>query len=145
MNWSELYDNSQEPTEKQINEFVESSLWEDLDTYLQQTYNIKPTLFYSNCSMDKGYWKGWNIKYKKSGKALCTLYPKQGYILLLLPIGIRQMGEAELLMPTCTEYTQNLFKESPVGRTGKSLAFEISDGDVLFDIKRLIDIRVNTK
>ena len=62
--------------------------------------------------MDGGYWKGWNVKYKKSGKSLCTLYPKQGYILALMPVGLREMNEAELLMPSCTQYTRTLFEQA---------------------------------
>ena len=57
-------------------------------------------------------WKGWNIKYQKSGKSLCTLYPKHGYLHLLVAIGARGVNEGELLMPLCTEYIQNLWGQS---------------------------------
>ena len=40
---------------------------------------------YSNCAMDNNVWRGWNIKYQKSGKSLCTIYPQQGYFLALVP------------------------------------------------------------
>jgi hypothetical protein len=54
------------------------------------------------------------------------------------------MSEAELLMPLCTEYTQELFKRS--GGTGyKSMAFEVRDESVLHDVKNLIEIRRKTK
>ncbi|MCL2696988.1 MAG: DUF3788 domain-containing protein [Oscillospiraceae bacterium] len=144
MQWYELFDKEREPSENQVNEYVDSPLWGKLNDYLKQTYNIKPKLAYSGCAMDKGMWKGWNIKYKKSGKSLCTLYPKQGYILALIPIGVREMNEAELLMPLCTDYTKELFKRSG-GQTGKSLAFEVQDENVLHDMKNLIEIRVKTK
>jgi AraC family transcriptional regulator len=78
MQWSELYDGGHEPLENQIRAFVATPLWDELAQYVQQIYNGKPKLFYSCCSMDKGIWKGWNIKYRKSGKNLCTLYPRQG-------------------------------------------------------------------
>ena len=140
-NWSELYNSENEPSGSMINDFVETPLWDNLFNYLQQTYNLKPKLFYSRCSMDKGNWKGWNVKYKKSGKSLCTLYPKQGYFLSLVPINVREMNEAELLIPTCSEYTQNLFAKTASGRTGKSLAFEVNSESILHDMKKLIAIR----
>jgi len=143
MQWYELWDAEHKPSESEVKEFVDTPLWDNLDDYLRQTYNVKPKLSYSNCAMDKGMWKGWNVKYKKSGKSLCTLYPKHGYILSLLPIGSREMGEAELLMPLCTEYTQTLFKKTACGRSGKSLAFEVKDADVLHDMKNLISLRAN--
>jgi hypothetical protein len=35
--------------------------------------------------MDNNIWRGWNIKYQKSGKSICTIYPQQGYFLALVP------------------------------------------------------------
>ena len=66
MQWSELFDDEHEPLDNQIKEFVDSPLWDDLANYLHQTYDIHPKLFYSRCSMQKGFWKGWNVKYKKT-------------------------------------------------------------------------------
>ena len=65
MVWSELYGKENEPTCEQIQEYVNTALWGELADYLQQTYNIKPQIEYSGCMMDKGAWKGWNVKYKK--------------------------------------------------------------------------------
>ena len=144
MQWSELYDREHEPTESQVSEYINSPLFSELDSYLRQTYKIKPKLAYSGCAMDGGMWKGWNIKYKKSSKSICTLYPKQGYILILLAIGSREMNEAELLMPSCTEYTQKLFEVKEVNGA-KYLGFEVRDDNVLQDVKNLADIRVKTK
>ena len=144
MLWSEIFDREHEPSETQIKEYINTQLHEDLDGYLRQTYKVKPKLAYSNCNMDGGLWKGWNVKYKKGGKSLCTLYPKQGYLHLLLPVAAREMAEAELLIPTCTEYTQELFKRSGTNDS-KSLGFEVRDETVLHDVMGLIDIRAKTK
>jgi len=144
MLWNESFDREHEPSETQIKEFINTQLYEDLDGYLRQTYKVKPKPAYSSCNMDDGLWKGWNVKYKKNGKSLCTLYPKHGYLHLLLPVGAREMTEAELLMPTCTEYTQELFKRSGTNDS-KSLGFEIRDETVLHDVMGLIEIRVKTK
>ena len=144
MQWNELYDREHEPSEAQVKVYVNTPLFDDLDGYLRQACKIKPRLAFSNCGMDQGMWKGWNIKYKKSGKSLCTLYPKQGYLLLLIPIGAREMNQAELLMPLCTEYTRDLFKNGG-SEDGKSLGFEVRDESVLHDVKSLIEIRAKTK
>jgi lincosamide nucleotidyltransferase A/C/D/E len=144
MKWNELFDREKEPSEIQIREYVNTPIFDDLDGYLQQTYKVKPKRAYSNCNMDNGMWKGWNVKYQKSGKSLCTLYPKQGHLQLLVPVGAREMSEAELLIPLCTEYTQELWKRSG-GADYKSMAFEVRDDSVLHDVKSLIDIRVKTK
>ena len=144
MQWYELFDREHEPSETQVKEFVGTPLFDSLDSHLRETHKVKPKLAYSNCNMDGGAWKGWNIKYQKSGKSLCTLYPKQGYLQLLITIGVRGLDEAELLMPQCTEYIQNIFKHSGTAG-GKYLGIELRDEGVLHDVKNLIEIRARTK
>ena len=141
MQWSELFPKGREPSHNQIREFVDTRLWDRLTHDLEQTYGVQPKLFYSNCSMQNGMWAGWNVKYMKSGKALCTLYPKQGYFLSLVPIGLREMNEAELLMSSCTDYTRNLFGQTVAGHQGKSMAFEVKDDEILQDVIKLIALR----
>ena len=144
MKWNELFNDLNEPSDSQIKGFVDTPLWDDLGEHLQQTYKIQPKLSYSNCSMDNGIWKGWNVKYKKGGKALCTLYPQQGYFLALMPVGLSQINEVELLMPLCSEYTQRLFEQTPSHHLGKSLAFEVKNENTLADIKKLMVIRAES-
>ena len=145
MQWYEIFDKEHEPSEAEVGEYINSPLFGELESYLRCTHKVKPKLAYSSCAMDSGMWKGWNIKYKKSGKSLCTVYPKPEYILALLPIGAKEMTEAELLMPMCSQYTQELFGKSGTFQGGKYLGFEVRREDVLQDMKSLIDIRVKTK
>jgi AraC family transcriptional regulator len=142
MLWNELFDDGHEPLDSQIKEFVETPLWDDLADYLRQTYNVQPKLFYSCCSMQKGFWKGWNVKYKKNSKALCTLYPKQGYFVALIAVGAKEMAEADLVISLCDEYTQDLYGRTIPGAVGKSLAVEVTSESILRDVKNLIALRV---
>ena len=84
----ELFDKENQPTEVEIKDFVGAEifmLYSDLDNHLREEYKIKPKLAYSSCAMDNNIWRGWNIKYQKSGKSFCTVYPQQGYFLVLVP------------------------------------------------------------
>lgn len=55
--------------------------WQDLNSFIQQKYKASPKIMYSKCSSKPG----WNVKYNKSGKSLCTLYPeKEGFIALVV-------------------------------------------------------------
>ena len=143
--WNELYGKENEPRDEQIKEFVGTPLWEQLANSLQQAYAVKPKLSYSNCAMDKGLWKGWNVKYKKSGKALCTLYPKRGYFLALVMIGAKELAEADMLAPLCGEYMRGLYNSSQAGSFGKSLAIEVTDEDILRDMLSFIALRVPSR
>ena len=84
----EFFTKEKQPSESEINDFTGpeiSALFCDLDNHMRERYEINPKFSYSNCAMDSNIWRGWNIKYQKSGKSLCTIYPQQGYFLVLIP------------------------------------------------------------
>ena len=145
MLWNELFGSEQQPSENQIVEFVDTNLWVDFENHLQQTYNVSPKMFYSCCSMDNGFWKGWNIKYKKSSKSLCTIYPKQSYFVVLVNISEKEAAEADLLIPLCDKYTQELYKQTKSGKNGKALAISVTNTNILCDVKELVALRARVK
>lgn len=51
-----LYDQSIEPSAKNIKEYINNKLYEDLCLFLEENYKIIPKSEYSKCSMQKG-WK----------------------------------------------------------------------------------------
>ena len=73
------------PTESDLTDFVGTELFSDLHNHLCESYEVRPKPAYSDCAMDKNIWRGWNIKYQKNGKSLCTIYPQKGYFLVLVP------------------------------------------------------------
>ncbi|MDR2972616.1 MAG: DUF3788 domain-containing protein [Bacteroidales bacterium] len=81
----EVFNKEAEPTESEIKDFIGTEYFSDLDSHLRDNYSIKPKLAYSGCAMDNNIWRGWNIKYQKSGKSLCTIYPQKRYFLVLVP------------------------------------------------------------
>ena len=94
MDWNLLYSEKEPPSWEQIAEYINDPLWTVFNQRIQSAYHCDPRLEYSRCSMQAG----WNIKYKKSGRSLCTLYPMQGYFIALVVIGSRELTEAELLI-----------------------------------------------
>ena len=100
MDWNALYSKEKSPSLEQVTEYINNSLWTDFNNRIQSTYRVRPCMEHSRCSMQAG----WNIKYKKDGKSLCTLYPMQGYFIALVVVGSREFTEAEFLMPQCSDY-----------------------------------------
>ena len=145
MEWYELYGKETPPTNEQIEDFIESPLWRELHNDLCEAYAVKPKVEYSNCLMDQGVWKGWNIKYKKSGKSLCTLYPRQGYFIAMIVVGAKEAVEADLMIPLCDSYTQNLYHQTKVHMGGKWLSMEVTSESILRDVLNLIALRVGIK
>ena len=91
----EKFDKKVPPTESEIKDFVGTELFMDLHNHVCERYKVKPKMAYSNCAMDNNVWRGWNIKYQKSGKSLCTIYPQQGYFLVLVPSKSFEVKDAD--------------------------------------------------
>lgn len=141
MEWKDCFPAEVQPTEEQITAFIDNPLWAVCNQYLQQAYEAKPKYSYSGCSMQAG----WNIKYAKAGKSLCTLYPMEGYFIGLVVVGKKEMSAAEELMPVLSPYIQKVFAEAKVGQGQKWLMLEIKQKEVLEDAWRLIALRREPK
>ncbi len=141
MEWSILYGQGDMPTFADISEYVDSELWETLNSFLQSTYHVQPKLFYSRCSMQSG----WNIKYKKSGKSLCTLYPMEGFFIALIVIGSKESHEAELMLPSYSEYIKNLYQNTAFSAGGRWLMINVTEPVILNDVISLVKIRTRPK
>ena len=87
---------TESPHPDDIAEFVDNPLWKALCSWLESGYRTVPRIEYSRCGMAPG----WNVKYKKGGRALCTLYPAAGSFTCLVCIGQREAMAAEALLPS---------------------------------------------
>ena len=137
MDWNLLYSNVTPPTWEQVTEYIGSPLWAEFNERIQSAYQIKPCMEYSRCSMQAG----WNIKYKKGGKSLCTLDPMQDYFIALVVVGSHELTEAEFLMPQCSDYVQTVFKNTKTGNGQKWLMLDVRDRGIMDDVFRLINLR----
>lgn len=141
MSWFQRYPKSQQPTLEQISEYIASPLWGELCQWAEKSYQIEPKVEHSTCSGAPG----WNVKYKKGGRALCTLYPDEGQFTALVTIGAKEASEVELLQPTYSEYMQELFARTQAFNGARWLMIRVTDAQVLEDVKKLIRLRVAPK
>lgn len=141
MDWIRLYGSDKQPTELEISEYINNPLWADLNSFLQVNYEVNPSYSYSSCSGQPG----WNIKYQKAGRSLCTLYPMENYFIALVVIGNKEQTEAELILTNCSKYTQELYNNSASSAIGKWLMINVTDKTILNDVKGLIQTRRKIK
>lgn len=141
MEWNTLYDQKIPPTLDNISKYVSSELWENLNSFLEGTYKIQPKFSYSRCSIQPG----WNVKYQKSGKSLCTLYPMEGFFIVLVVIGNKESFEAELMLPSFSKYTQSLYQNTAYSAGGRWLMMNVTEPAILDDVISLVQIRAKSK
>lgn len=143
MKWSELYNGDKMPSFEDIEKYIGEGviLWRELLSYIEETYQVQPQMTYSKCAAQPG----WNVKYNKSGKSLCTLYPVKGYFIALVVVGAKEETEVELALESFTPYIAGLYRKTPFSCGGHWLMIEVKGKGILNDVKRLINMRVKPK
>jgi len=141
MEWSKLFDRNKEPSFEEIDQFIGSPLWQKLNDHLQSEYHIKPKLFFSSCSMQPG----WNVKYRKSGRSLCTLYPMDGYFIALVVIGAGEETEAGLALQSYSQYMQHLIMNTAASGGNRWLMIHVTEPSICDDVIDLIRIRAGRR
>lgn len=137
MKWNEQYPIGTKPSGAQISDYINSSLWGELCTFIEENWSSVPSIEYSRCSGVPG----WNVKYKKGSRAICTLYPNKGYFTCMVSIGRKEAEEAEILLLSCTKYIQELYSKANLFNGGRWLMIDITSPEVLADVKELIKLR----
>ncbi len=107
MGWSELFKVNEAPSFEDIKKYIGEGepIWSELLSYIEKAYQVQPKMTYSKCAGQRG----WNVKYQKSGKALCTLYPMEGYFISLVVVGAKEEEEVEMVVGTFTPYVEELY------------------------------------
>lgn len=145
MKWSELFDSGHLPSELDIEGYLGDAniLWNELTSYIEEAWQVKPHYSFSKDSLQMG----WNVRYKKSGKSLCTLYPMPGYFIVLVVVGSKEEAEVKRGMDAglFTAYVKALYDETAYSRLGRWLMIETKDDSVLKDILRLLETRVRPR
>lgn len=133
-----LLDINYQPELQEISEFIENSLFDELCKTLIDEYQAKVRIEFS-----KDVWaRGWNIKFRKSGRSLCVLYPKKKYFTMLIVIGRREKEMFDHLYDQLSDEMRNIYLSTKGGMDQRWLMIDItSENEVYRDALRLIEIR----
>lgn len=133
-----LQDKTLRPTLEDISGYVRNPVFRQFCQTIKDTYTCCEKIDYSSCSWEKG----WNIKFKKSGKTLCTLYPREGYFTVLVVVSAKEKTAVEAMLPACTAELQTIYQQTKEGNGQRWLMVDLEDRDSLYDdLLRLIQIR----
>ncbi|WP_290140768.1 DUF3788 domain-containing protein [uncultured Dubosiella sp.] len=129
------------PTLETFGRWINNPVFQTFCGELAKTYGCKESMRYSACSWEPG----WNLKFIRAGKTLCTVYPRNGYFTVLAVIGKKEKERVERLLPNMTPRIQTLYTQTREGNGQRWLMVDIESRDAVYeDVMRLIHIR-NTK
>lgn len=126
------------PSLEELREYTGSPVFSRFCADVKARYACKEKIEFSSCSWEPG----WNVKLKKSGKSLCTVYPREGFFTVLVVIGQREKDAAEAVLRDCTPELRDIYRQTAEGNGQKWLMIDLEDQEKLYwDVFRLIDLR----
>ncbi len=137
----DLQDKNNCPDIEAISEYVRNPVFMQFCTEIRNTYGCNEKIEYSSCSWEQG----WNIKFKKVGKTLCTVYPREGYFTVMVVVGAKEKAPVEAVLSECTTELLNIYKQTKEGNGQRWLMIDLEDKENLYnDVMHLIQIRRNS-
>ena len=134
MDYERMLDKVHQPTEAEILETIGlTAAWLALRQYIETRYgDWAPELkFYA-----KQY--GWTIRYRKSGKTLCSLFPELGAFSVLIVLGKKEVEKALAMADEFGANTRAILEGTEQLHDGRWLWIRVLDVDDAEDIKRLL-------
>lgn len=130
------------PNISEISGYIENSIFDEFYQYMNDKYNAVCKIEYST-----DVWaRGWNVKFRKSSKSLCIVYPKKNYFTVLVVVGNKEKESVENLLPRLSEYVQEIYCNTRNGNGQKWLMIDLnSKNNAYQDVLRLIYIRYALK
>lgn len=136
-----LQDKNFAPTLDEISEYVNNPVFMQFCSEIKTVYQCNEKIEYSSCSWETG----WNIKFKKAGKTLCTIYPREYYFTVMIVIGTKERASVEKILPECTTELVGIYHQTKEGNGQRWLMIDLEDnGNLYNDVLRLIRIRRNS-
>lgn len=136
----DIQDKCHIPSLDEMAEYVHNPVFLEFCDDMKTEFNVKEQLDFSSCSWEYG----WNVKFKKSGKNLCTIYPREEYFTVLVVVGKKQREAVEDILPDCSDRIKDVYHQTQEGNGQKWLMIDLEDKDKTYeDVLRLVNIRRN--
>lgn len=137
-----MTDKANKPSEEEIASFIgepAKEAWQETIRFVEDSYGLEPeTIFY-------GEKYGWTVRYRKSGKTLCSLFPEEGGFTILIVLGRKESDQFLSMRDELSSRIQKLFENAKQFHDGRWLWIRLSTKSDVDDIKRLLLIKRKTK
>ena len=137
-----MIDKTHKPTEGEMESFIEEQArepWLEIRRFIEDGYDLTPeTIFY-------GTKYGWTVRYRKSGKTLCSLFPEKGGFTVLIVLGKKESEKALSMRDELSSKIQKIFGDTEQLRDGRWLWIRLLTTKDTDDIKKLLRIKRKPK
>lgn len=137
MLYQRMIDGDIKPTEDDMTKTVgkRSSLWLEIRKYVEENYDFTPELIYY------GQKYGWTLRYRKSGKTLCSLFPEKDAFTVLVVLGKKEVEKTFSIIDRLNPEARTLFENAEQKRDGRWLWIRVLIYDDVESIKVFLNVR----
>jgi len=130
-----------EPTDNEILAFVGKAkhAWEEITSFLNENYDFEPE------KLNYGKKSGWAIRYRKSNRTWCALYPQKNSFQVQIIFGKKEVDKFQESRYDFSNFVVNKFDSTKQYHDGRWMFFTITDNTLLEDIKKLMYIKRKPK
>lgn len=102
-------------TLEEVGEYIRNDVFGKFCCAIKEMYKAKENIEFNSCSWERG----WNIKFKKSGKTLCSIDPKEARFTVMVVVGKREKELAEAALSHFSQTVQELYRQTKEGNGQK--------------------------
>lgn len=125
------------PNIRELQDYVRNDLFNDF-CLTMKAYEFKYKIDFSKCSWQPG----WNLKFKKSGKTIATVYLHEGYFTVMVVVRSQEKDQIENELSSFSKRLQEIYHNTKEGMGQRWLMIDLQDNDDCYnDTLRLINIR----
>ena len=136
MGYERMLNKERQPTEEEMLDTIgQTAAWLDLRQYLEENYDFTPELVFYG----KKY--GWTVRYRKSGKTLCSLFPEKGAFTALVVLGKKEAGKALAMLDEFSPGVRTLLGGAEQLHDGRWLWIRVLTIAEANDIKELLRVK----
>ena len=137
---TDLQDKTCRPTLEEVAETIRNPAFMPFCREIRDTCQGRETIEFSRCSLEPG----WNVKFKKAGRTLCTIYPKETYFTVMVVVGRKEKEPVEAILSECTAQVREIYEKTREGNGQRWLMIDLEEkGDAYRDVLSLVQIRRN--
>ncbi|MDP8240663.1 MAG: DUF3788 domain-containing protein, partial [Candidatus Hatepunaea meridiana] len=135
MSYERILTKEKQPTNKEILKTIgDTTHWLELRQYLESSYDFPPDHI--------NYGKhGWTIRYRKSGKTLCSLFPEKGAFTVLIVLGKKEAEKATSIMDKFNATVRELLNNTDQLHDGRWLWIRVLEQSDITSIKELLTLK----
>lgn len=126
------------PSEEELQQIMgkeKFKAWTEINSFIEKNYNVESM-------WDKGGKTGiYELKYRRGGKTLCALYPRELGLKILVIFGKVEREKFENSRQEFTQYISDFYDNTHQYHDGKWLYLDYNRDLLVDDIKKLILIK----